>query len=200
LAERRILYEDPRVAQPYVIRTYRAPERDAGAQEEAAALTMLSEVLGGSSATSVLGTTLQTETKEAVYTGSFYSGLSYDDTTFGLIMVPRPGLSLREAEDAMDRVVAEFIETGVDPEQLARVKTQIRASKIYEQDDVAGIAREYGASLTSGLTVEDVQAWPDILEAVTGEDIIAAAKSVFDRKNAVTGWFRKPQAGGEVSQ
>ena len=200
LAERRLIYEDQRVAQPYVIRTYRAPERDAGAQEEAAALTMLSEVLGGSSATSVLGTTLQTETKEAVYTGAFYSGLSYDDTSFGLIMVPRPGLSLQEAEDAMDRVVAEFIETGVDEEQLARVKTQIRASKIYEQDDVAGIAREYGASLTSGLTVEDVQEWPDILEAVTGEDIIAAAKKVLNRKNAVTGWYRKPQTEGEISQ
>ena len=200
LAERRLIFEDRRVAQPYVIRTYRAPERDSGDQEKAAALTMLSEILGGSSATSVLGTTLQTETKEAVYTGAFYSGLSYDDTSFGLIMVPRAGLSLREAEDAMDRVVAEFIESGIDPEHLARVKTQIRASKIYEQDDVAGIAREYGASLTSGLTIEDVQAWPDILAAVTEDDIIAAAKEVLNRKNAVTGWFRKPQADGEVSQ
>jgi zinc protease len=200
LAERRLIFEDARVAQPYVIRTYRAPERDAGAQEEAAALTMLSEVLGGSSATSVLGATLQTETKEAVYAGAFYSGLNYDDTSFGLIMVPRPGLSLQEAEDAMDRVVAEFLETGVDEEQLERVKTQIRASIIYEQDDVAGIAREYGASLTSGLTIEDVQAWPDLLKAVTGEDIIAAAKKVLNRKNAVTGWYSKPQIGGEISQ
>ncbi len=200
LAERRITYEDERVAQPYVIRTYLAPERDAGAQEEAAALTMLSEILGGSSATSVLGRTLQTETKEAVYTGAFYSGMNYDDTTFGLIMVPRPGLSLREAEDAMDRVVAQFIEDGVDPEHLARVKTQIRASKIYEQDDVAGIAREYGASLTSGLTIQDVQDWPSILEAVTGEDIIAAAKKVMNLDNAVTGWYRKSQTGEEISQ
>jgi zinc protease len=200
LAERRITYEDERVAQPYVIRTYLAPERDAGAQQDAAALTMLSEILGGSSATSVLGRTLQTDTKEAVYTGAFYSGMNYDDTTFGLIMVPRPGLSLREAEDALDRVVAQFIEDGVDPEHLARVKNQIRASKIYEQDDVAGIAREYGASLTSGLTIKDVQEWPSILEAVTGEDIIEAAKKVMNRNNAVTGWYRKPQTDGEISQ
>lgn len=200
LAERRITYEDERVAQPYVIRTYLAPERDAGAQEDAAALTMLAEILGGSSATSVLGTTLQTDTKEAVYTGAFYSGMNYDDTTFGLIMVPRPDLSLQEAEEALDRVVAQFLEDGVDAEHLARVKTQIRASKIYEQDDVSGIAREYGASLTSGLTIKDVQDWPSILEAVTGEDIIAAAKMVMDRNNAVTGWYQKPQPEGEVSQ
>ncbi|MEP5760800.1 MAG: pitrilysin family protein [Litoreibacter sp.] len=200
LAERRIVYEDERVAQPYVIRTYLAPERDAGVQEEAAALTMLAQVLGGNSATSVLGTTLQTETKEAVYTSAFYSGSSYDDTNFGLVMVPRAGLGLQEAEDAMDDVVAKFLEDGVDEAKLERIKNQIRASQIYEQDDVAGIAREYGASLTSGLTVADVKAWPEILQAVTGEDIIAAAQKVLDRNNAVTGWYRKPTNSEEVSQ
>ena len=40
-------FRDPRVAQPYVSRSYLAQERDPGAQEKAAALTMLAEVLGG---------------------------------------------------------------------------------------------------------------------------------------------------------
>jgi len=35
-AERRITYVDPRVSQPYVTRSYLAPERDTGAQKEAA--------------------------------------------------------------------------------------------------------------------------------------------------------------------
>ena len=61
LSERRLTLEDPRVAQPYVIRTYLAPERDPGAQEEAAALEILSELLGGNGATSVLGRKLQFE-------------------------------------------------------------------------------------------------------------------------------------------
>ncbi len=88
---------------------------------------------------------------------------------------------------------------GVDPEHLARVKSQIRASLIYAQDDVASLGREYGAALTSGLTVKDVQDWPSILGAVTEEDILEAARLVLDRKNAVTGWFRKPSTQ-EVSQ
>jgi len=41
--------------------------------------------------------------------------------------------------------------------------------------------------------------WPELLDAVTEEDIIAAAKMVFDRKKAVTGWYRKPQTQ-EVGQ
>ncbi|MEM9581524.1 MAG: pitrilysin family protein [Pseudomonadota bacterium] len=198
LAERRIKFEDPRVSQPYVIRTYLAPERDSGDQETAAALTVLADILGGSSATSVFGRQLELNNRKAVYTSAFYSGINYDDTNFGVLIVPTPDLTLEQAEAEMDAVIAQFIEDGVDPEHLARIKAQIRAASIYENDNVSGLARRYGAALTSGLTVEDVQAWPDILQAVTEEDIIAAAKMVFNRDKAVTGWFQKPEV--EVTQ
>ncbi len=192
LAERRLTYSDPRVAQPYVVRTYLAPERDPGDQREAAALQLLAEILGGSGQTSVLPRKLQFDTQKAVYTSAFYSGTSLDDTTFGLIIVPAQGVGLAEAEAALDQAVAEFMEEGVDPDQLERIKMQIRASLIYEQDNIQSLARTYGAALTSGLTVEDVQAWPDVLKSITEEEIIAAAERVFDRKNAVTGWLTGP--------
>ena len=200
LAERRLTYEDDRVAQPYVIRTYLAPERDSGDQETAAALTLLADILGGSSATSVFGRELELENRKAVYTSAFYNGTNYDDAMFGFVIVPTPDLTLEQAETEIDAVIAQFIEDGVDPDQLERVKTQIRASQIYANDNVSGLARRYGRALTSGLTVEDVQAWPDILQAVTEEDIIEAAKMIFARDNAVTGWFQKPSDAGEVTQ
>ena len=189
LAERRLAYADPRVGQPYVIRTYLAPERDSGAQEEAAALTLLAELLGGSGTTSYFAKKLQFDTQTAVYSSAFYSGQTLDDTNFGLVIVPADGVSLEEAEAALDAAVAGFIEDGVDSAALDRIKMQIRASEIYEQDNISSLARVYGAALTSGLTVEDVEAWPDILAAVSEEAIMAAAKRVFDRKNAVTGWL-----------
>ncbi|WP_208348941.1 M16 family metallopeptidase [Pseudaestuariivita rosea] len=198
-AERRIVFEDARVAQPYVLRTYLAPERDSGDQERAAALVMLAELLGGEGATSYLGRKLQFETQTAIYTAAFYSNVSLDDTTFGLVIVPAAGVTLQQAEDAMDETVAQFIEDGIDTEALDRIKMQMRAQIIYEKDDVSALARRYGVALTSGLTVEDVQAWPDILQAVTEDDIIAAARDIFDRSNAVTGWLTSPQVQ-EVSQ
>jgi zinc protease len=200
LAERRLKYEDPRVSQPYVIRSYLAPERDSGDQETAAALTLLADILGGSSATSVFGRALELENPKAVYTSAFYRGTSYDDTTFGVIIVPTPELTLEQAEAEMDAVIAQFLEDGVDSAQLERIKMQIRASQIYANDDVGGLARRYGTALTSGLTVEDVQAWPDVLQAVTEEDILEAAKMIFARNNAVTGSFQKPTATAEVTQ
>lgn len=192
MAERRMIFEDPRVAQPYVTRSYLAPERDSGAQEKAAALTLLAEILGGGT-TSLMAEKLQFETQRAVNTAAYYWGTALDDTTFTLAVVPAPGVTLQQAEDAMDEVIASFLETGVDPEQLERIKMQVRASQIYARDDVGQLANRYGRALTQGLTVQDVQAWPDILEAVTAEDIVAAAQEVFDRHKSVTGWLKAPE-------
>ncbi len=188
-AERRITYVDPRVAQPYVTRSYLAPERDPGAQEEAAALVYLAELLGGSPFTSALGVALQFDTNTATYTSAGYSGSSLDDTSFGVSVVPAEGVTLSEAEAAMDQVIADFIDAPIDPERLKSIQTQLRASEIYAKDNVQGLARRYGAALTQSLTVEDVQAWPDILQAVTAEDIKAVAQKVLGNKDqSVTGW------------
>ncbi|MCU0911843.1 MAG: insulinase family protein [Rhodobacteraceae bacterium] len=191
LAERRLTYADPRVAQPYVIRTYLAPERDPGAQEKAAALTYLAEILGGGT-TSVLARKLQFETQTAVFTTAFYDGTALDDTTFGVAVVPVEGVSLEEAEAAMDRVLAEFMAEGIDDAQFERIRFQIRAAEIYAQDDTQGLARRYGEGMTSGLTAADIEAWPAVLDAVTKEDVMAAAAELFDRRRAVTGWLTAP--------
>jgi zinc protease len=193
IAERRLTYRDARVAQPYVSRSYLAQERDSGAQEEAAALTILARILGDGT-TSYFAEKLQFDTQVATYTGAFYRGITLDDTTFELVIVPAAGVGLQEAEDAMDAAIAAFMAEGVDAEQLDRIKLQIRANQIYARDAADSVANRYGKALSVGLTVEDVQSWPDVLEAVTAEDIMAAAKEVFDRKQSVTGWLMKEEA------
>lgn len=191
-SERRLTYKDPRTTQPYVIRTYLAPERDSGDQKTAAALELLSAVLGGNAATSFLGERLQFDSEIATYTSAFYDGMSLDDTTFGLVIVPSEDVSLEDGEAALDDAIAAFMEQGVDAEQLGRIKSQIRAAEIYARDNVEGTANRYGAALTQGLTIQDVQDWPDILQSITAQDIMAAAEMIFDRSNAVTGWMQKP--------
>ena len=51
-----------------------------------------------------------------------------------------------------------------------------------------------------GLSVEDIQAWPDILQAVTADDIMDAARSVLNRNASVTGWLTRPATPEEISQ
>ncbi|SDK53825.1 M16 family metallopeptidase [Aliiruegeria lutimaris] len=191
LAERRLSYSDPRVGQPYVRRSYLAPQRKAGSQEEAAALIYLSELLGGSSASSLLGQTLEFDEKTALYTTAMYDGVSLDATTFEVLVMPVPGRSLAEAEADMDRVIETFLTEGVDEASFERLKMQLRASEIFRKDSLQGLARAYGEALTSGLTVEDVQAWPEILQQVTPEDVEAAAARLFDKRKAVTGYLQE---------
>ena len=197
LAERRLTMADPRVAQPYVVRSYLAPERNSGAQDKAAALTVLAELLGGSGTTSVLARALTFDTQTAVYASAFYDGNTLDSGTFGLIVAPAPDVSLQQAEAAMDTAIARFLKDGVDPVALDRIKTQIRAEQIYANDDTGGLAGRYGEALANGLTVADVQAWPDVLQAVTAEDVMAAAQEVLDRRTAVTGHL---ETAGEQEQ
>ena len=113
-------------------------------------------------------------------------------------------MSLEQAEAAMDKALSDFMEAGIDEDHLARIKMQIRASQIYQRDDVESLANRYGQALASGLRIEDVQAWPDVLQAVTEADILAAAELVFEERNSVTGWLRAPvqeaQAIEEVTQ
>lgn len=200
LSERRLSYVDARISQPYVIRSYLAPERNSGDQTQAAALVMLAELLGGSSQTSVLGRKLQFETQKAIYTSAFYGGMSLDKTTFGLVIVPSEGVSLAEGEELLDAAVAEFIEEGVDADQFARIKMQIRAGQIYEQDNVQSLANRYGSALTQGLTIKDVQDWPQILQDVTPDDVIKAAALLLDKDRAVTGWLSDQDITSEAGQ
>ena len=199
-AARRLTYRDPRVAQPYVTRSYLAPERDPGAQQKAAALTLLAEILGGNPTTSYLARKLQFEKPIAIYTASFYDGTSLDDTTFNLTVVPKAGITLEEAEAALDQALADFLEEGVDEGELRRVKMQMKAALIYERDNVQSTAQRYGQALTSGLAVGDVQAWPGILQAVTEEEIMAAAREVLDRRRSVTGWLMQPEPATQATQ
>ena len=192
-AERRITYVDPRVSQPYLSRSYLAPERDQGAQKDAAALLYLADLLGGSPFTSTLGQALQFDTQTAVYTSAGYGATSLDDTTFGISVAPSEGVSLSDAEAAMDAAIADFLASEIDPARIESIRTQLRASEIYAKDNVQGLARRYGAALTQGLTIADVQAWPQILQDVTAEDIKSVAARVLNRNQAVTGWVVSTQ-------
>lgn len=196
LAERRMTFKDARVAQPYVSRSYLAPERDPGAQDKAAALYLLAELLGGGS-TSYLAERLQFDEQTAVYTGAFYNGTSLDDTTFDVVVVPSDGVSMEQAEAAMDAALADFLRNGVDQAELDRIKLQLRAEQIYALDYVDGIGNRYGQALATGLTIQDVKDWPEVLQAVTGEQIIAAGREVLEPANSVTGWLMRDQ---EVTQ
>jgi zinc protease len=116
-------------------------------------------------------------------------GSALDDTRFYLYAVPSPGVTLPELDLAVDRVLAKFLALPLNEEALTRAKTRLVAEAIYAQDSQAMLARWYGSSLATGQTIEDVQAWPERIEATPGEAVIAAAKKWLDRRRSTTGYL-----------
>ena len=189
VAARRIVMHDARVREPTLSRLYLAPQRKPGDQAEAAALEVLAELLGGSDVTSVLSREMELGDGIALDAGAHYNDVGVDPRSFGLYVSPKPKVGLEQAEAQLDMVLADFLERGPDPEQMARIKTQMRAEKIYDRDSQMGRAREIGAALASGLSLQDVADWPDLLQEVTADDVLAAARAVFQPESSVTGWL-----------
>ncbi|MFO7855836.1 MAG: pitrilysin family protein [Paracoccaceae bacterium] len=191
-APRRVVYEDARVRQPYVIREFLAPTRRTE-PERAAALEMLAAVLGDG-LNARLQQALTVERELAVATGAWFSGSTRDYGEFAVYAAPQPGVSLDEIEAAMDEVLETFLASdGPSAEEMERVKTRWRASWIYSQDSQATLARRYGLGLAIGMTVEEIEAWPETLEAVTAEDVMEAARAVLRPETSVTGRLRSPE-------
>ena len=74
------------------------------------------------------------------------------------------------------------------------MKTQLIASATYAQDSQTTLARWYGAALTVGLSIDDIQRWPDRIRAVTAEQVREAARKWLDSKKAVAGYLVKETA------
>jgi zinc protease len=139
-----------------------------------------------------LGKSLQLDKKVAIYTSAYYGGLSYDETHFSFILAPNSEVSLSEIELELDNIIDKFILDGIDESHLERIKFQYKAQQIYSLDSAYSQARRFGVALTSGLTVDDVLSWPDLIQDIKPSEILNAAISLFKKEKSVTGWIRKP--------
>lgn len=187
---RRTELQDPRVRQEQLSKIRVVPSETRAADKEAEALELLSYILGGTS-NSHLYKALVLDKKTALSTGSYYQSTALDYGRFGIYATPRPGVSLEEMEAQVGEVVSNLLANGISEEDLARAKRSMIASTVYAQDSQSSLARIFGTALTTGLTVEDVQSWPQRIQAVTVEDVMAAANAHLVR-DPVIGYLRKP--------
>ena len=196
-APRKVTLTDPRVGQASMSRYYLAPSYNSANADQAAPLEVLSEILG-SGTTSRFFRSLVVDQSIATSAGTFYDPVAVDLASFGLYAVPRDGVELPDLEKAVDVEIAKVAENGVTEEELARAKQKLLDSAVFARDSLSAAARTLGEALAVGLTVDQVESWPDRINAVTIEQVNAAAKSVFDDKRSVTGWLQPPE-GGPVS-
>lgn len=191
-AARRVELKDAKVEQPSFQRYWLVPSHQTGTPDETYALEVLAQALGGGASSRLFKALVQGE-EIATQAGSWYWGDAMDRSRFALYGTPREGVDLKTLEAATERVVTAFLDTVTDAE-ITRAKTQLMADSIYARDSQATLARIYGATLAIGGSVRDIDAWPDRIDAVTREAVIAVGQRYLAPKVAVTGYLLKDDA------
>jgi zinc protease len=176
---------DARVQQAQWSRDFLAPSYRAGETQHAVPLQVLTYVLGGNRNSRLYAEVVMKQ-KLATDAGSSYSPAALGQTSFGVYATPASGATVKTVEEAVEREIERLLKDGVTADELARAKLQLLAANVYALDSLTSGARLYGGQLAIGRTVEEIGAWPKLVEAVTAEQVLQAARHVFRADNHVT--------------
>jgi zinc protease len=192
LAARRVALDDERVEQPAWQRSHLAPSHGTGERQQAYALQVLQEVLSGG-ATSRLYRQLVVDDRIAVAAGASYDPVRRGPGEFVLYGQPVPGTALAAIEAAIDGEITALLRDGVSEAEVARAKERMVAEAVYARDSMTAAGHVIGRALAVGLSVDDVEQWPERIAAVSRDEVNAAARSLFTAPGAVTALLdRKP--------
>ncbi|MBV9570270.1 MAG: insulinase family protein [Alphaproteobacteria bacterium] len=195
MGETRLAVSRADVKVPLFFRTYRVASYTEGKPGEAEALETLAQALGGDS-TATLYRELVVEKKLASDAGSSYDGYNRDSGEFSVYAIPRPGVSLEQLEKAVDDVIRGYVAAPASSGDLNRAKTQLIAAATYRKDNQYQMASTYGQALVIGLTIDDVDQWPDRIKAVQPEAVRQAAAHQLNRREAVTAYLTPASQSG----
>jgi zinc protease len=185
VAATRLEMTSDRVRQPSWSRRYLAPSYHAGEIKHAYALQVLTEILGGGE-TSRLNRALVVDQQVAASAGADYDATRFDLGTLVIYASPRPGKEIADLERAVEAAVKRVLADGVTADEVTRAKQRLQAATIYALDSLSTGARTIGSTLAVGLTVDDVENWPERIGAVTPEQVRDAARAVLKDDIAVT--------------
>ena len=81
------------------------------------------------------------------------------------------------------------MQNGIAETEVEAAKNRLLAEAIFARDSLEGPARIVGGSLVNGSTIDDVEAWPERIQAVTKMEVDKAAKSLLRLERSATGWL-----------
>lgn len=189
-AARTVELSDPQVTQASVRRAWVVPSyMTSQGNGEAETLDVLATVLGGGSG-SVLHDILVRDRKRALNVGAGYNGNNMGADSFSVFGIPAEGVTPEELIADIQTIIDELAQSGITQ---AAVDFNVRrklASAIYAQDSQRALARIFGSGLAVGSSVEQIQDWPDRVQQVSLEGVLAAAAKYLKPHRAVTGYLK----------
>ncbi len=188
-AARRLSLASPEVEHPsmwrrYATESYRTSRLVLG-DSDTYALTVLSEIMGGGTV-GRLYRQLVIAQHVAIAAGVGFSGDARDYGSLTFYASPRDVGDLGKVEAAIDVEIARLLKDGISDAELAAAKNRLQLEAAKARDSLQGPALLVAGSLAGGETMEDIQAWPERINAVTIADVMKAASTVLRPENSVT--------------
>ena len=184
----KVTLEDARAGRTTVQRYYLSPSYASAEPGEAEALDLLMRVAVSGSVSKIYKR-LVVENRKAANAGGWYSDSGLDSGRLGFYAVAAEGVTAEELEKGFDEVIEDLRQGGVTQEELDRARASYIAEFVYTSDSQSRMARHYGWRLATGMTVADVEEWPNRLMRVTVDDLREAARKYLVDKNSVTGYL-----------
>lgn len=181
IAPRTVTLAHANVKQPAFSRTYMAPNRQLP-------LSLLSHVLGGGK-NSVLYRALVVERKLAAEVDVSYNLYTHGPSEFSVSIVPENGVALPAIEKALDEELSAFLKSGIEPAMMERTKRLMQAEEIYAREGLTSLSNIMGWMLMSGMQPDDFNRWSAMVEAVSAEQVMQAARAVLVPEASVTGYL-----------
>jgi len=185
LGERALVVAAP-AANPFFIRAWRSPSLSA--QEavstrnpkarEMAALAVLSSLLD-SPDLGRLTIRLVQEKRLALSVSADAADLSRGPGLFMIEGTPSEGVSLLELEKNMVLEIQKIAQEGIPESELAIIRRQVRASRIFQQDSLFSRAMEAGRLITADRPLSDSADWITLLDDIRSDDVQRVAASIF---------------------
>ncbi|QEP45191.1 insulinase family protein [Ectothiorhodospiraceae bacterium BW-2] len=178
---------------PLVLMGYQVPVlRTSDAPWKSYALELLAYVLDGGDSARLSRDLVRGEAL-AASAGAGYDLYARHDSLFLLEGVPVDGVTPAKIEQALKRQVAELQQQLVKPEELERIKTQLIASKVYEQDSLFYQAMQIGMLETVGLNWQLADSYIEQLQALTPQQLQQVAQEYLIDSRLTVAWLLPEQ-------
>lgn len=176
------------VKQPEFHRVYEASSMVYGDKQQALPLFVLSYLLGGGK-NSALYQSLVVEQKLAADVDVSYDLYSRGPSEFSIDITPEKDVTLAALEKALDAELEKFLKNGAESAALTRTKHLMQAESIYAREGLTSISNIMGWMIMADVPPEDFNRWPEMIGAVTAEQVLAAARAVLKPEVSVTGYL-----------
>src|SRR5215469_12364440 len=180
----------------YVMLAWHAPR---ASDSDAAAMVVLSSVLGGASSPiawgGARGLGRSSRLYRALIDGAIASSVScsyeltLDPYLFAVDATLRDGVEPARAESAILDVLDKIQREGVNEEELLRTRRQLHAQVVYSLE---GVTNQGFALGFMDLVARDAAAWetfPEALQQVSAEDVQRVASTYLVERQRTAGWF-----------